>query len=37
MTIDTMLYNGIIEMTNSMPQELKELIENNFKFNVFID
>jgi len=37
MTIGTMLYNGIIEMTNSMPQELKELIENNFNFNVFID
>jgi len=35
--IGTMLYNGIIEMINSLPQELKELIENNFKFNVFID
>ena len=35
--IGTMLYNGIIEMINSLPQELKELIENNFKFNMFIE
>ena len=35
--IGTMLYNGITEMINSLPQELKELIENNFKFNIFID
>ena len=35
--IGTMLYNGITEMIDSLPQELKELIENNFKFNIFID
>ena len=31
------MYNGIIEVMNSLPQELKELIENNFKFNMFIE
>lgn len=35
--IGTMLYNGIIEMINYLPQELKESIENNFKFNMFIE
>ena len=35
--IGTMLYNGIIEMINSLHQELKELIDNNFKFNMFIE